>query len=50
MAIETFIKRTICVAECQHRREVVLENPPKERYCPDCGEWVPYKEEQRQTV
>jgi len=43
---QRLIKRTIYIAECVCGwREEVTNNPPRERKCKDCGEWVPFKEQ-----
>ena len=47
MAVEktVVVKRTIWVSQCPHDRIICTENPPKERYCSDCNDWILYKEE-----
>lgn len=44
---EKLIKRTVWVAECKcgEFKDVKTENPPREKMCPNCNEWVEYKEE-----
>ena len=47
MAQEILIKRTIWVAKCSGcgDRSEITENPPKEKFCFRCKQWVPYVEE-----
>ena len=45
MSHETFIKRTIYVAECECGEKIVVErDPPRERMC-KCGRWVKFVEQ-----
>ena len=46
MAFERLIKRTIWEAKCKcgEWQDAFVENPPRERQCPACKEWVPYVE------
>lgn len=46
MAYEILVKRTIWVSECPKCGDRIerTENPPKERLCSPCNEWVPFKE------
>jgi hypothetical protein len=47
MAYERLIKRTIYVAKCKcgEWEDVLANNPPRERQCPKCREFVPYTEQ-----
>lgn len=47
MAYERYIKRIIFVAKCPcgEWEDVKTEDPPKEKQCPKCRSWVPYKEQ-----
>jgi hypothetical protein len=44
---ERLIKRTIWEAKCStcEWQDVQTANPPKERLCPHCKEWVTYIEQ-----
>lgn len=44
---KVLVTRTIYVAECPkcHQRVEHTENIAKERFCTQCGEWVPFVEQ-----
>lgn len=46
MTREILIKRTIWEARCDCGAEPVVKeaNAPKERLCPNCRKWIPYRE------
>ena len=45
MAVEHIVRRTIWVAKCEtcDWNTEVADNAPRERLCPNCDVWVPFK-------